>query len=1697
MEVPTRESLELDPDWKRIEYKAVNESGSIWAATFPAPKMYWTEKELEKLVGVDKIEFKKGDMYAVKGKGGDYWYRGEVLCSIDDKVEVFLVDIGDTRWIEKTNVRLLSDYSKKILPQIFQVNFHGIQPLKATFDGGLKFTKVPALRWSRGAVELMEKKLHASKAIYFKEMETVNLGKFDNTKNVKFGILCIEYMSEIVCLNDILCAEGFATKVESFRGFAEKLTRNIVERGTKKTIKEKKINTEKTIDTEKKIETEKKPVDVEENIQYTPPSFESSASIVNRPPSFFEKIKGLANYMFMPSSSYIERFSETKFVNINSVSDEKNIASTADESADESSTNMVDRTSSANRLTSDSGSELTGCSDIEMQTRKRERREIKKYGNNMLSLFNILIHSSPDIVEPIEPVTSLIESYVCDRVQKVLKDRRRSDLTPLQKYVYPVLCKRHNMVVIGNTTSGKTLASVVAIVSLLRQEEFYSSLKKDYGPKAIHLCSYSYKVRNVTTMYKELISGSDIVVKMACGGTGVDKVKIDLLGGCDVLVTTPACMVRILNAAQITNLNRLCHIVYDDADMILDVFLDEIKKLTASIKALEETRTTYKVQKLVLTQIWFPKLKDFIKNVIKSGFICVSNFNQLEAALYSSLKPHFELMMPQTKAEYLISLLQKHPSPARVVVVCNDQDEVLLLEEKLKSTGKRIMVAHEGMNPIQVSYVKNAWKETMTRLHPVMICTDSKDSIMSELEITDCTWLIHYNLPSSKTVFSNRFGCLVDSYTNIFLEDQGKEKPRINIFVDETNEDQFPMIVQLMKRLMMYVDPSIEKVVKQIKKQKEKAKKHSPVCDKLREFGVCYEQKVCNFRHIFMKSVDGYEKTDLPKTGFVKLRILNVHSANHYSAQILEFKAGSVWTKMPNVELLELISMKMDNYFSQQSNLFTYPNPVLGDMVAVQPENDVFYRGKVISILKRDEKKAPRVVLVKLVDSGSIMEFNVMKLYDLPDELKAYEGQAIDVFLCNLKPADHDCSWDVDTVKHVQRWMDSAKNAIRVNGKNHYLFGQINMSAGHTLWMDHITHCEWLEYTKTEVHSSLGFELLQKKLALPNPEHMKMIRKLCLESKLNVSINEPKQEKCSINGNAQQWAHLPRDEFSPVEVILAKNPDLMFIRHTKFKDRLDRLTKDLSEAKLSILHEGGVVVGDICLAFFEDDGSWNRAKVMELKSATEVKVFFVDHGDFKNVGWNDLAKIPDTFITRLPFQAMECRLAGVTAPNGQWSEGIDGAIYQLTEFEEEICKTLQAYVVDLELQATVTGGRKYSIVLLDTNSNPFAVINEELCISGQAELHLDDDRLFEDIVSIYKVESDTDEESEEDFLDEPESQHEFIDLNGNTEKVELENSKNVEEYSDSQNRETWSDVRWDGERVIPVAEPESIPGPFQTILENFEEYEDDLFNLLGLNKNQVLKTILPSLENETVDTPKIREIQNTSDVDGDISDGEDKCSSKTKIRTKHKNKRRESEGERKLDCNNDVDDDDRPPPLVNAGDCYNPKVTWFDDREHVWVYIHLTNVQDYKVTWSYRSLSCRTINEGKYYSADFTLFGVIDPTFLEHSAKGFYVSIKMKKYVYGELWPRLMITNQHYYWIKRHVDHIAEESDSCDDIASSKQEKMALKHVAFNKEDFIMDPKPSGFYTDSDFSSDPYEPPDSGFQGSRDDPEDPLGMLHR
>ncbi|KAJ7987823.1 hypothetical protein DPEC_G00330510 [Dallia pectoralis] len=132
------------------------------------------------------------------------------------------------------------------------------------------------------------------------------------------------------------------------------------------------------------------------------------------------------------------------------------------------------------------------------------------------------------------------------------------------------------------------------------------------------------------------------------------------------------------------------------------------------------------------------------------------------------------------------------------------------------------------------------------------------------------------------------------------------------------------------------------------------------------------------------------------------------------------------------------------------------------------------------------------------------------------------------------------------------------------------------------------------------------------------------------------------------------------DEHLEVYVSASENPHHFWIQILGVRSlQLDKLTAEMSRFYSNGTSQEqrveSIVVGDIVAASYRDHGTWNRARVLGVLGSGMVDLYYVDFGDNGELPRDSLRSMRSDFLS-LPFQAIECSLAGVKPADEVWSD---------------------------------------------------------------------------------------------------------------------------------------------------------------------------------------------------------------------------------------------------------------------------------------------------------------------------------------------------------------------------------------------------------------------------------------------------------
>ncbi|XP_063002031.1 tudor and KH domain-containing protein isoform X2 [Elgaria multicarinata webbii] len=197
------------------------------------------------------------------------------------------------------------------------------------------------------------------------------------------------------------------------------------------------------------------------------------------------------------------------------------------------------------------------------------------------------------------------------------------------------------------------------------------------------------------------------------------------------------------------------------------------------------------------------------------------------------------------------------------------------------------------------------------------------------------------------------------------------------------------------------------------------------------------------------------------------------------------------------------------------------------------------------------------------------------------------------------------------------------------------------------------------------------------------------------------------------------------NEHLEVYVSAAENPNHFWVQIIGSRAlQLDKLSVEMTQ-----YYQGSscstefptVRIGDIVAARYPDDSSWYRARVLGTLDDGNFDLYYVDFGDNGEAPLEKLRPLRSDFLS-LPFQAIECGLAGIAPAGGQWEEAALDEFDRLTH-----CAKWKPVVAKISSYVPSGSNTWPHVRLYNTTGGQNIDVGEELVQLGYAVQCLPDD----------------------------------------------------------------------------------------------------------------------------------------------------------------------------------------------------------------------------------------------------------------------------------------------------------------------------------------------------------------------------------
>ncbi|MPC53000.1 putative ATP-dependent RNA helicase TDRD12 [Portunus trituberculatus] len=377
---------------------------------------------------------------------------------------------------------------------------------------------------------------------------------------------------------------------------------------------------------------------------------------------------------------------------------------------------------------------------------------------------------SPVLEEEVMTSKVIMSATLNPHILSVLSERGMN-ATRLQAYTWPSINRGCSAVIVGEKLSGKTMGFVVPLLSLILDtyEHMSRRLSPGIGPVVVVVCSSWQSAKCAAEYVVSLLpANSTLKVMTAWGGCGTEEeisTGKQLLGGCDVLLTTAPCLMRLLTGESTvwsrgggtegatTSLRRCCHLVFDDADVVLEHFSLEVKEIITMWGNERKAcgRADLQLQVVVVSSRWtklLGQLTDVLLPLLDPTVIISTPF---EAAIAAKVKNHCHWVDDETESLSLVMNFIAAASSQKSLVFVKDDDVAALLNSMMKNIAVYCLVVDSMIH-------KSRLKECIDEWHVMqgitMIVSEPAEKGLLQCDISDAQAIFHTHVGLSWNTFA-------------------------------------------------------------------------------------------------------------------------------------------------------------------------------------------------------------------------------------------------------------------------------------------------------------------------------------------------------------------------------------------------------------------------------------------------------------------------------------------------------------------------------------------------------------------------------------------------------------------------------------------------------------------------------------------------------------------------------------------------------------------------------------------------------------------------------------------------------------------------------------------------------------------------------------------------------------------------------
>ncbi|XP_055283073.1 tudor domain-containing protein 7 isoform X4 [Moschus berezovskii] len=405
----------------------------------------------------------------------------------------------------------------------------------------------------------------------------------------------------------------------------------------------------------------------------------------------------------------------------------------------------------------------------------------------------------------------------------------------------------------------------------------------------------------------------------------------------------------------------------------------------------------------------------------------------------------------------------------------------------------------------------------------------------------------------------------------------------------------------------------------------------------------------------------------------------------------------------------ELMEDEMKEYYSKNSKVTPVRTVQVGQLLAVNAEEDAWLRAQVISMeegkIKITNVHSSRALDVQFLDAGTVTSVKVSELREIPprflQEMISVPPQAIKCCLADLPQSigmwtPDAVLWLRDSVLNCSDCSIKVTKVDETRGIAHiYLFTPKNFPDPHRSINRQITNADLWKHQKDVFLSAISGGASSPNTKSANTPILgntgENFRKSLTDVLKKSVVNHPSS---FFTKELPPPVHLSKPgEHMDVYVPVACHPGYFVIQPWQEIHKLEVLMEEMI-LYYSVSEERHVAVEKDQVYAAKVENKWHRVLLKGILTNGLVSVYELDYGKHELVNMRKVQPLADMF-RKLPFQAVTAQLAGVKC--NQWSEEASMV------FRNHVEKKPLVALVQTVIENTNPWDRKVVVYLVDTS----------------------------------------------------------------------------------------------------------------------------------------------------------------------------------------------------------------------------------------------------------------------------------------------------------------------------------------------------------------------------------------------------------